>query len=325
MPRTASRAVPALAGGRGTAGSAASSSAAVRSRPVDAVVRERALQVRHEALGQALGLGVERAQEGVQVLLRAAEIVVQPVGVRPVERAHVGVELEQPALGVGVAAPGTAASARAELVRREVVAEHGPARAAPSPPPSELGRLEARSARPRPAATASSSIGSICSSGLPAGTWALAETSTSRTRPWTVAVSELSIFMLSVTATTSPGCTSSPAATGIATTTPGEWLRIRPPSSREIAVRDAVDLDEQVGVLQRRDRAVRAAAEAQPALVLGQLLDGRLDAGAVDLDAGSGAGRSGRPRSGSRRRGAAGRACGRRRRRRCGRPRRASA
>ena len=80
---------------------------------------------------------------------------------------------------------------------------------------------------------ASSSSGSICSSGLPAGTCELAETSTSRTRPWTVAVSELSIFIDSVTATTSPACTSSPSETGIATTTPGPWLRIRPPSSRE--------------------------------------------------------------------------------------------
>ena len=50
------------------------------------------------------------------------------------------------------------------------------------------------------------------------------------------------------------------------------------------AVRDAVDLDQQVGVLQGGHRAVRAPAEGQPALVLGQLLDGRLDARAVDLE-----------------------------------------
>ena len=81
---------------------------------LDAVVRERALQVRDVAVGQALGLGVERAQERVQVLLRAAELVlvVEAVGVRPVERADVGVELEQAALGGEVALAGSAASAR---------------------------------------------------------------------------------------------------------------------------------------------------------------------------------------------------------------------
>ena len=62
----------------------------------------------------------------------------------------------------------------------------------------------------------------------------LADTSTARTRPLTGAVSEDSIFMLSVTATTSPARTSSPATTGIATTTPGLRLRISPPSSREM-------------------------------------------------------------------------------------------
>ena len=51
------------------------------------------------------------------------------------------------------------------------------------------------------------------------------------------------------------------------------------------AVRDAVDLDEQVAVLQRRHRPVRAPAVAQPALVLGDRLDLGLDARAVDLDA----------------------------------------
>ena len=84
------------------------------------------------------------------------------------------------------------------------------------------------------AAAGASSSGSICSSGRPATTCTLGAASTSRTRPWTGAVSEVSIFMLSVTATTSPGCTSSPSLTGIATTTPGAWLRTRPPSSREM-------------------------------------------------------------------------------------------
>ena len=83
------------------------------------------------------------------------------------------------------------------------------------------------------AASGASSSGSICSSGRPLVTCTLGPTSTSRTRPWTGAVSEVSIFMLSVMATTSPAWTSSPADTGIATTTPGAWLRTRPPSSRD--------------------------------------------------------------------------------------------
>jgi hypothetical protein len=82
-------------------------------------------------------------------------------------------------------------------------------------------------------AAGESSAGSICTSGRPPGTCTLADTSTSRTRPATGAVSEVSIFMLSVTATTSPAATSSPSDTRIATTTPGAWLRTRPPSSRD--------------------------------------------------------------------------------------------
>ena len=136
-----------------------------------------------------------------------------------------------------------------------------------------------------PASCGASSSGSIWSSGRPAATWTLLPTSTSRTRPWTGAVSEVSIFMLSVTATTSPAWTSSPADTGIATTTPGAWAAHQAALVARDAVRHAVDLDEQVGVLHRGQRPVGAPAEAEPALVLGQLLDAGLDRGAVDLDA----------------------------------------
>ena len=91
--------------------------------------------------------------------------------------------------------------------------------------------------------------------------------------------------MLSVTATTSPAWTSSPAATGIATTTPGAWLRTRPPSSRETRCGTPSTSTSRSrscsAVIVRYERA----AEAQPALVLGDLLDLGLDARAVDLDA----------------------------------------
>ena len=50
------------------------------------------------------------------------------------------------------------------------------------------------------------------------------------------------------------------------------------------AVRDAVDLDQQVAVLQRGHGAERAPAVGEAALVLGDPLDVGLDARAVDLD-----------------------------------------
>ena len=58
--------------------------------------------------------------------------------------------------------------------------------------------------------------------------------STRRTRPANGAVSDVSIFIDSTIATTSPSATSSPSLTGIATTTDGPWLRTKPPSSRVI-------------------------------------------------------------------------------------------
>ena len=50
-------------------------------------------------------------------------------------------------------------------------------------------------------------------------------------RPGKAAITAVSIFMLSSTATTSSASTSSPIATGTETTTPGAWLRTAPPSS----------------------------------------------------------------------------------------------
>ena len=61
------------------------------------------LEVGDEAVREALRRGVERTQERMQVLLRAArEVRLVGVGVRPVERAHVGVDLEQPPLALAV-------------------------------------------------------------------------------------------------------------------------------------------------------------------------------------------------------------------------------
>ena len=49
-------------------------------------------------------------------------------------------------------------------------------------------------------------------------------------------------------------------------------------------MRDAVDLDEQVGVLQRRDRAVKRPPKLNRRSCSVSSLDGRLDADAVDFD-----------------------------------------
>ena len=90
--------------------------------------------------------------------------------------------------------------------------------------------------------------------------------------------------MLSVTATTSPARTSSPAATGTRRRRPARLTAHEAALVARDPVRDAVDLDEQVAVLERGHRPVRAPAVAQPALVLGDLLDLRVDPRAVHLD-----------------------------------------
>ena len=67
---------------------------------LDAVVRQRALEQVDEALGQPLGLRVERAQERVQVLLRAVQQLALRVVAGAAQRAHVGEDVEQPVLGL---------------------------------------------------------------------------------------------------------------------------------------------------------------------------------------------------------------------------------
>ena len=85
-----------------------------------------------EAVGQPFRDGIERAQERVQVLLRAAHRLrlAAGVGVRPVQRAHVGVDLEQPVLALGVRRRGDQLVDDAPHVGGgDVVAEHEPGEA----------------------------------------------------------------------------------------------------------------------------------------------------------------------------------------------------
>ena len=196
---------------------------------------------RDEALGQPLGLGVERAQERVQVLLRAVQQLALRIVAGAAERAHVGEDVEQPVLALDQLGAAAAVAQRreraADLVTGDVVAEQHPAQAVERGGArrvvvgarrrrSRRARRTARRPRPRSA--------SSCSSGVCAGTCTLVPVSTRRTRPANGAVSEVSIFIDSTTATTSPSATSSPSLTGIATTTDGPWLRTKPPSSRVI-------------------------------------------------------------------------------------------
>ena len=71
----------------------------------------------------------------------------------------------------------------------------------------------------------------------------------------------------------------------MATTTDGPWRAHEAAVVAGDAVRDAVDLDEQVGALAGDHRAVGDAADRDPALVAAQPLDGGLDGVPVDLGA----------------------------------------
>ena len=250
---------------------------------LDAVVGERAPEVRHEALGQALGLRVERAQERVQVLLRAAERGVEAVGVRAVERAHVRVELEQAALLGRVAGRRQRRERAGDLVGRDVVAEHGPAEPLQRAG-VELGGLEAQ-------ALALLLGGAVLVLDRVDHQQRLARRHLGVGGHEHLADAPVDGRGQRALHLHALGHGDHVAGLHLVARRDGDRhdhaRRVAADQAALVArdpVRDAVDLDEQVGVLQRGHGAVRAAAEAQPALVLGQLLDGRLDAGAVDLE-----------------------------------------
>ena len=90
------------------------------------------------------------------------------------------------------------------------------------------GRSASAASAPSPA----SATGSRRTSGAPVSTWLPVDTSSSRTRPANGACSTVSIFMDSSTSTGAPAATSSPTATGVATTRAGAGERSTPPSSR---------------------------------------------------------------------------------------------
>ena len=232
------------------------------------------------------------------MLLRAAELGLPSPSsaLRAVERAHVGVDLEQRAArrrSSGRRAAIRRRATRCDSAGGDVVAEHEPSRRSAAAVPSGTGSV-ARTSMRSPAAVsprARRRAARSDSSGRPRGDLALAPTSTSRTRPSTGAVSDVSIFIASVTATTSPACTSSPAETGMATTTPGAWLRTRPPSSLEIRCGTPSTSTSRSASCSAVMRAVGAAAEASAGARARRALPRGLDARAVDLHAGSGPGR----------------------------------
>ena len=165
----------------------------------------------------------------MEVLERAAHGGIALVVVtRPRQRAEVG-EHRQQALVLG-----RVVADRLRTGGVAVEAQHEPLEAAHGVEPGAAA--SAANAIRSPAATVGGpsppSSSSSWSSGAWAGTWTLGPASTRRTRPRNGAISDVSIFMLSSTATTSPAWTSSPSATGIDTTTAGDRLRTMPPSSR---------------------------------------------------------------------------------------------
>ena len=250
--------------------------------PADAVVRERAFQRRDEAVRQPLRGRVERAQERVQPLLRAAEALV--VGVRPVERADVRVGLKQRALAVGVhRRPGQPARDRRDVALVDVVAEHEPEQALQVGRPVVAGRLERDPARV--VAAAAVVLDRVDLDQRPAGRDVhvdrdeyLAHAAVDRRGQRGLHLHRLrdhdDVARLHLVA----------LGDGDGDDDGG---RVRTDEAALVArdaVRHAVDLDEQVGVLHRGDRAVGAAAVDEPRLVLGDALELHLDAGAVDVD-----------------------------------------
>ena len=88
-----------------------------------------------------------------------------------------------------------------------------------------------------------------------------------RTRPWNGAISDVSIFMASTTATTSPGVDLVTDGNGDRHDHGGREVADEAAVVARDAVRHAVDLDEQVGVLDGGQRAVAHAVHLEPALV----------------------------------------------------------
>ena len=217
----------------------------------DAVVRQRAAQPDPERLGQALGVGVAGAQVGVEELLWVAgglgvdggAVGGLAVGDALVarQRRQVGEDLQDADLGgegarvvVGqlLAGRGEPGQQRPGLALVDVEAQHqraqrgervggtgrriGGGRGVASPPPS-------------PDSSGSSRI-----SFVPPSTCVFAATRISATVPDTGARSAVSSFIDSTTASTSPSATTSPWATGMATTIAGAGARTMPASPPEM-------------------------------------------------------------------------------------------
>ena len=244
-------------------------------QPADAVVGERALERGDEALGQALGGGVERAQERVQVLLRAAQHLVGVAGRRAAERPHVGVQLEQAVLALGV-------DRRVEHVDAgHVVAEHQPLQ------PLELARvglggLEGQALARLPRRV----LERVDLEQRPAGGDVHVAADQHLAHAAVDRRGERGLHLHAL------GDGDDVAGLDLVAGRHGDRHhdagRVGADQAALVArdaVRHAVDLDEQVDVLHGGQRPVGTAAEAEPALVLGQLLDLGLDHRAVDLDA----------------------------------------
>ena len=277
-----------------------------RRRPlevVDAVVAERPAQGGQERRRQPLPLDVERAEVGVEVLLRGAHL---HVGVGLVARApeqhpQVGEGDEHVLLGggeVGVGAEGAPRRGQVGGRRRgrppPRCRSRAPGRAAArgragTAPWRRRRRARARSpARARRAAGCSASgsgpVGSSCTRAAPVSTCSFGPASRHRTRPANGAGTAVSIFMLSMTAT---GIAGSHLVAGRDGQGDDHARRRGPHDALVVAaepVRCAVDLDEMLVALHGRHDPRRSRSEVQPPLERPERLEADHRRRPVELD-----------------------------------------
>ena len=212
----------------------ASVSAVARRQVGHPVVGQRPQQPVAEPRRQALALGVEGSQVGVQVLGGRSGVGVSVhVAALRGERAEVGEGVEDPQHiddPTGRGRPGVAGPRRSR--RRSRARTRGRARScrrrgrSPRRAARSMRSLASLSAPPSPS-------GSIRNSGVPAATCTFVVTKTSRTRPPSGEEMAISIFIASTTARRVPASTMSSGATSTPTTSAAAGARMMPASSRE--------------------------------------------------------------------------------------------
>jgi hypothetical protein len=259
---------------------------------VDAVVREHPLEPVAELGRQCRPLGIQRLQVGVEVLARGVDTgsrtrAPPPRGrlrlssaksAKTPSRATSSLIGDAPDASISSRALEVAGERALLLAGVEVVAQEHPARSArPRAARSVGSRSATSSGRSRSGAvdvggspaSAGSPVGSRRTRAPPVSTWLPAATSSSLTRPRTAPACTVSIFIDSRTSTGAPAATSSPTATGVATTRAGAGRTHHAALVAADPVGDAVDLDELHRTVGGGDESVGTAAHDDPARGIG--------------------------------------------------------